>query len=89
MRSFASAKFWRAYQKLTAEEQEQAEKAHQLFQSDPQHPSLHFKPIWRDRGVWSARASRNLRALGKRDGDEIEWFWIGRHKNYDPILGSG
>ena len=88
MRSFASAKFWRACEKLTTDEQEQAEKAHKLFRNDPKHPSLHFKVIWRDRSMWSARASRDLRVLGRKDGDEIEWFRIGRHKDYDRILGS-
>ena len=89
MHSLASSRFWRAFESLTAAEREQAAKAYRLFESDPKHPSLHFKVIWRDRGVWSARASRDLRVLGKKNGDEIEWFWIGRHKDYDRILSSG
>jgi hypothetical protein len=29
---------------------------------------------------------RNYRVLGLRDGDEITWFWIGSHSEYDRLL---
>jgi hypothetical protein len=26
------------------------------------------------------------RALGVRDGDDVVWFWIGSHADYDQLL---
>ncbi len=49
-----------------------------------QHPSLHFK---RMRGiVWSARVTHNYRALARVRDNEVEWFWIGTHAEYDQLL---
>jgi hypothetical protein len=28
----------------------------------------------------------DYRALGVREGDEIIWFWIGSHADYDRLL---
>lgn len=35
--------FWKRYDALPAEIQEQADKQYTLFQTNPSHPSLHFK----------------------------------------------
>jgi len=36
--------------------------------------------------VYSARVNREYRAVGVRDGDEMVWFWIGGHTEYDQLL---
>ena len=36
--------------------------------------------------MYSARVSTDYRALGVRDGDDIVWFWIGPHHEYDRML---
>lgn len=45
---------------------------------------LHFKPLMAD--VWSVRVNQNYRALGRRKGSLIVWFWIGTHAEYDQLL---
>ena len=35
---------------------------------------------------WSARVSRNIRVVGKRSGDTVEWAWIGTHNQFDKLF---
>ena len=37
-------------------------------------------------GVWSVRINQNYRALGRRKGALIVWFWIGTHAEYDRLV---
>jgi hypothetical protein len=32
---------------------------------------------------WSARVNRDIRVLGVRRGEEIVWFFIGKHDGYE------
>ncbi|HEY3064347.1 MAG TPA: hypothetical protein VGL09_01055 [Methylomirabilota bacterium] len=36
--------------------------------------------------IYSARVSLGYRAVGLMEGDEITWFWIGTHGEYDRLL---
>jgi hypothetical protein len=36
---------------------------------------------------WSVRVSRDIRTVGKRTGDTIEWAWIGTHNEFDKLFG--
>jgi hypothetical protein len=56
-----------------------------MFRSDPFHSSLKFKQVGSG-ALWSARVGRNYRAVGRRYGDAILWFWIGSHAEYDQLL---
>jgi hypothetical protein len=64
----------------------QARDAYYLFTKDPYYPSLHFKRVHSTWAVFSARISMDYRALGILDGEEITWFWIGSHADYDNLL---
>ena len=55
-----------------------------MLRVDPHHASLHFKPV---RQFWSVRVGLHYRALAVRDGDELGWFWIGTHAEYDSLIG--
>jgi hypothetical protein len=61
-----------------------ASKQYKLFQVDPFHRSLHFKEI--APGLWSARINKGYRALAYREGDLLNWFWIGTHAEYDRLV---
>ncbi|WP_422392441.1 hypothetical protein [Nitratireductor thuwali] len=37
--------------------------------------------------LWSARVSRNHRALAIEDDDGLVWIWIGSHADYDKLIG--
>jgi hypothetical protein len=66
--------------------QEQAARAYALWRDDPQHPSLQFKRVSQSQPVYSVRVGIGYRALGVRDGDQVTWYWIGSHAEYDEQL---
>jgi hypothetical protein len=45
-----------------------------------------FKLVNARLAVYSVRVGLNYRALGLMDGDQITWFWIGSHADYDTLL---
>jgi hypothetical protein len=72
---------------LPPQVQAQARLAYELFRQDPYHPSLRFKQVHASRPIFSARVGLAYRALAVREGDEVIWFWIGSHADYDDLLG--
>jgi hypothetical protein len=38
--------------------------------------------------IYSARVSKNYRAVGVRNESGIIWFWIGTHADYDKLLSQ-
>jgi hypothetical protein len=47
---------------------------------------LQFKKVHRTHPVYSARVNDDCRVLGIVDGDDIVWFWIGKHEEYERLL---
>jgi mRNA-degrading endonuclease RelE of RelBE toxin-antitoxin system len=86
MRSCTTERFRKAFERLPQEVQQQARKAYGQFLRNPRHPSLRFKQIHPTKPVYSVRISTNYRAIGVRDGDEMIWFWVGSHADYDKLL---
>ena len=86
MKSFTTPDFWQNYGELSSEIKQQAQKAYQLWQQNPSHPSLFFKKVGKN--LWSARITRDYRALALKKGDDYYWVWIGTHEEYDKILNS-
>lgn len=84
MKSFATADFWNAYNQLSPELKEKAQRAYQLWQENPQHPSLHFKKVGKT--LWSVRISGGYRALAIKKDNDYYWIWIGSHDKYDALL---
>jgi hypothetical protein len=68
--------------------QRQARAAYKLFAADPNHPSLRFKQVHATRPIYSARVGLGYRALGVREGEDVVWFWIGSHAEYDRLIDS-
>jgi hypothetical protein len=88
MISHATAEFWACFARLPEAIQTRAKAAYALWSADPRHPGLHFKPLpSAGEGVWSVRIGIHWRALGVRDGEEMIWFWIGSHADYDHLIG--
>ena len=86
MRSHADARFWRFYDNLSAEVQQRAVKAYQLWQSNPHHPGLQFKRVDPQDPIYSVRVDKGYRALGWLEDDTVTWFWIGNHNDYTRLL---
>lgn len=79
----ASTRFWQAYHNLPPEVQRLADQCYEMLQVDSRHPSLRFKKVGR---FWSVRIGLHWRAIAVEDGDDLVWFWIGPHDEYDRLL---
>ncbi len=86
MKSTTTNQFHKLFAKLPEQTQRQARVAYKLFRQNPYHPSLHFKQVHPSQPVYSIRISRGYRAVGDREGNEITWFWIGSHSDYDKLI---
>ncbi|AFZ57971.1 hypothetical protein H6G54_24390 [Anabaena cylindrica FACHB-243] len=88
MNSRTTIQFRKLFADLPEQVQEQTRSAYRQFTKDPTHPSLRFKKVHPDLPIYSARISKNYRAVGQLDGDTIIWFWVGSHAEYDKLLGQ-
>ena len=79
----AAPRFWALYEALPAEVRALADKNFALLNSDPRHPSLHFKRIG---NLWSVRVGDHYRAVGTEVKEGIYRIWIGTHAEYDRIV---
>lgn len=86
MTSRTTAQFRKALAELPVPVQEQSRHAYRMFQQNPQHPSLRFRQVHQTLPVYSVRVGLHCRAVGVRDSEEIVWFWIGPHAEYDHVL---
>jgi hypothetical protein len=86
VRSHATPRFWAAYRELPPEIRELARKAYRLFRENTRHPSLQFKKVHHRDPIYSVRVTLGYRAVGLLEDDEITWFWIGAHAEYDRLL---
>ena len=86
MKSLVRQSFWRAYSGLDPVIREAARRAWIQFKTDPSHPSLRFKKLAGHERIWSVRINDSVRALGERRGENITWFWIGSHSDFDKLF---
>lgn len=84
MKHRATPDFWYYYRQLPLHIQDLADKCYNLLREDPYYPSLHFKKVGR---FWTVRVGIHYRAIAVEDEQDIAWFWIGHHAEYDKILG--
>jgi hypothetical protein len=80
---FTSSRFWRCYNELSEDLRATADKQYALLKENPRHPSLQFKKVGR---YWSVRVTLSIRALAVEDGEDLVWFWMGNHKEYDRLI---
>jgi hypothetical protein len=86
LNSSVTKAFRKRLEQLPIEAQEQAARAYSLWRSEPFHPSLQFKRVSSSQPIYSVRIGISHRALGLRSTDQIHWFWIGSHAEYDDLL---
>jgi mRNA-degrading endonuclease RelE of RelBE toxin-antitoxin system len=83
------ASFRRDFDRLPRDVQRRARAAYRRFKADPAHPALQFKRLNSALPLWSVRISDSHRAVGvRRSNDEIVWFFIGTHAEYDKLLAT-
>jgi len=83
MKHRATPKFWQFYSTLPLPIQLLAKQNYKLLKRDPFHPSLHFKKV---RRYWSVRIGIHYRAVAVQENQNIVWFWIGHHTEYDRLI---
>ncbi|BAY20409.1 hypothetical protein NIES2100_01500 [Calothrix sp. NIES-2100] len=86
MKSRTTIEFRKLFADLPEAVQEQTRVAYRQFKEDPSYPSLRFKKVHPELPIYSARISKNYRAVGQLDGDTVIWFWVGSHTEYDRLL---
>ena len=84
MKHRAQSRFWRCYRELPEEIQDLADRSYALLLKDSSHPSLHFKRVG---SFWSSRVGLHYRALALEAEQDLVWFWIGSHADYDKLVG--
>lgn len=88
MKSFTTDQFHKLFARLPEQIKDQAREAYKQFRQNPYHPSLHFKQVHPSQPIYSIRITRGYRAVGEKEGDEITWFWIGSHSDYDKLISQ-
>jgi hypothetical protein len=88
MRSRTSKRFRTELDHLPRSVRRQARRAYERFAVNPHHSSLQFRQVHAVLPVYSARVGLQYRAVGLVDGDEVVWFWIGTHADYDALLAQ-
>ena len=88
MKSRTTSAFRRAFAALPSDVRGQARKAYAQFRFNPQHPGLRFKAVHAMRPIYSVRVGLHYRALGVATGDELVWFWVGSHDEYERLLAE-
>jgi hypothetical protein len=86
MKSHATDRFWKSFSLLPERIRKQAERAYGQWKMNPYHPGLHFKCIHKKKSVYSVRIGIGYRALGRRHGEQMIWFWIGTHEAYNELI---
>ena len=86
MISHITEQFRKLLAQLPKDIQKQAKEAYLQFEKEPYHPGLRFKRVHSKRPIYAVRISRDYRALGVQRENELIWFWIGSHADYDKIL---
>ena len=88
MKSRTTAQFRKSFANLPKQVQEQTRAAYRQFKENPSHPSLRFKKVHPELPIYSARISKNYRAVSQLEGDTVIWFWVGSHSEYDKLLSQ-
>ena len=83
MRHRATLRFRQCLDKRPANVQQLAHAVFALMKQDPRHPSIHLKKVDR---FWSARVGLHHRALAVEQDENLVWFWIGTHAEYDALI---
>ena len=88
MKSATTQRFRKAFDELPEIIQENAKRAYSLWEKDPFHKSLQFKQIHKIQAIFSVRIGLSWRALGVKEKNNMIWFWIGSHADYDKLINS-
>jgi mRNA-degrading endonuclease RelE of RelBE toxin-antitoxin system len=69
--SRTTAEFRKLFADLPEQVKKQTRAAYRQFKEDPSHPSLRLKKVHPDLPIYSARITKNYRAVGQLDGETV------------------
>ena len=85
MKHLATPTFWYLHRRLPPDVRRLADENFKLLKNDSRHPSLHLKKVG---SYWSVRIGLGYRALAVEHEEDLIWFWIGDHGEYDRLLAN-
>jgi hypothetical protein len=89
VKSHINAAFRKLFASMPADVRNQARVAYALFRNNPRHPGLHFKHVHGSDRLVCVRIGRSYRAVGVlKAPDEVVWYWIGPHEEYERVVGA-
>lgn len=88
MNSLTTERFRKAFNELPEKIKILAKKNYNLWKSNPTHKSLRYKKISQTREIYSIRIGKGWRAIGTKEDDNMIWFWVGSHSEYDKLIKS-
>jgi hypothetical protein len=88
VRSYLTEDFIRCFRALPKRIQQTARRNYRLWKDNPGHASLQFKRITGKSSVFSIRVGIGWRAIGVLEGQDMIWFWIGSHADYEKLIKS-
>ena len=88
MESITTEKFRKCFDNLPQNIKTEARKVFKTWKSDPFLKSLKFKKIHNKVDIYSIRIGLHWRALGVKESNNIIWFWIGSHSEYDKLINN-
>jgi len=86
MNSHISKQFRDLFRELPKEIRATGRKSYKLFKRNSSHPSVRFKKI--KGSMYSVRIGIGYRAVGIVNGNDVVWFWVGSHTDYDKVIGK-
>jgi len=88
MKSRTTKSFRKLLNSLSDEIQKQARASYRAWRKDVWSSTFEFKNVHPSKPYYSVRVNYSYRAIGIRNGDEVSWFWIGPHSDYDKLLNQ-
>lgn len=82
MISRTSSRFWKCYRKLPKHIRKEARKAKESILSKSSLQKGTFYPS----NFFFAYISKDYPAVGIQQNNQIIWFWLGSHNDYDNLL---
>jgi len=88
VRSYLTGDFISCFKGLPKRIQQVARRNYRVWKDNPGHSGLQFKRITGKTSIFSIRVGIGWRALGVLEGEDMIWFWIGSHADYEKLIKS-
>jgi hypothetical protein len=86
LNSHITKEFRGCFRELPEQIKRSSARAYRVWCDNPNHPGLRFKRVGGKLPVYSVRIGIGWRALGVKKNNDIIWFWIGSHADYEELL---